>query len=288
MRPARPRARLDPDLTGTSRTPSTTTVGDVMSAGLLACPPSTPLRTVAGMMVVHEVHAVALWDAPAVVTDLDLVAAAGAIDTADAAAAASTPATVAPGDPLIAAAAAMAESGRSHALVAEPGAARPIGMLSTLDIAAALAGRDARAARTLRPRPARPAISTSRLDRVEVASAMHVGVFTCPPEASLRDVATILVEQRVHCVAVAGTPAPASWKFVTDLGIARAATGDLERQAADLVDEATWIAADATLDEAVELMLGKHTSHLLVRGHHAPVGVLSTLDVIDVLAVDAG
>jgi len=263
-----------------------------MSPGLLACPPSTPLRAVAGMMVVHEVHAVALWDdpvgPPAVVTDLDLVAAAGAIDTADAAAAASTPATVAPDDPLVAAAAAMADSGRSHALVMEPGADRPIGMLSTLDVAAALAGLDARSARTLRPRPARPAISTSRLDRVEVARAMHFGVFTCPPEASLRDVATILVEQRVHCVAVAGTPAPASWKFVTDLGVARAATGDLRLQAADLVDEATWIAADATLDEAADLMLRKRTSHLLVRGRQAPIGVLSTLDIIDVLAVDAG
>ena len=91
----------------------------------------------------------------------------------------------------------------------------------------------------------------------------------------------------MHCVAVAGTPAPASWKFVTDLGIARAAIGDADQQAADLVAEATWIAGDANLDEASELMARKHVSHLLVRGHHEPVGVLSTLDVIDVLAVDA-
>jgi CBS domain-containing protein len=270
---------------------NTLSVADVMSPGLLTCPPSMSLRAVAGMMVVHEVHAVAMWDAvegrPAIVTDLDLVAAAKAIDTADAAAIASPPATVAPGDPLVAAAAAMADSGHSHVLVVEPGSGRASGMLSTLDIAAALAGRNARAARTVRPYPARPAISTSRLDRVEVASAMHLGVFACLPEASLREVAAIFVERHVHCVAVAGTPAPASWKFITDLGIARAATSHAELHASDLVDEATWIAGDATLDEATELMLRTRSSHLLVRGHHAPIGVLSTLDVIGVLAVDA-
>jgi CBS domain-containing protein len=272
-------------------TPLTTlSVADVMSPGLLTCPPSMSLRAVAGIMVVHAVHAVAMWDAdggPAVVTDLDLVAAAKAFDTSDAATIASVPATVAAGDPLIAAAAAMADSGRSHVLVVDPGSGRPTGMLSTLDIAAAVAGRNARSARTLRPRPARPAISTSRLDRVEVARAMHRGVFACSPEASLRDVAAIFVDRRVHCVAVAGTPAPASWKFITDLGIARAATGGADLRAADLVEEATWIAGDAALDEATELMLRKRASHLLVRGHHEPIGVLSTLDVIDVLAVDA-
>jgi CBS domain-containing protein len=266
-------------------------IADAMSPGLLACPPNMPLRAVAGMMIVHEVHAVVMWDGsevlPGIVTDLDVVDAAKAIDGADAAAVAGMPLTIALGEPLAAAAAMMAESGQSHVLVLEPGSGRPAGMLSTFDLAAAVAGHNARSARTLRPRPARPAISTSRLDRVEVARAMHVGVFVCTPETSLRDIAAILVERRVHCVAVAGTPAAASWKFVTDLGVARAAIDGPDQQAAELVDEATWIAADATLDEACELMARKRVSHLLVRGHGEPVGVLSTLDVIDVLAVDA-
>jgi CBS domain-containing protein len=265
-------------------------VADVMSPGLLVCAPSTALRAVAGMMVVHEVHAVALSDAsagrPAVVTDLDLVGAATAIEMADAAAVASAPVTVAPSDPLMAAAAAMAEQGRSHVLVLESGSAHPVGMLSTLDIAAALAGRDARLTRT--PRPGRPAIGTSRLDRVAVARAMHLGVFACPPDASLREVAAILVDRRVHCVAVAVTPAPASWKFITDVSVARAAAKGRDVRAADLVGEATWIAGEAALDEATALMAGTGTSHLLVLGRHEPVGVLSTLDVINVLAVAVG
>jgi CBS domain-containing protein len=181
----------------------------------------------------------------------------------------------------------MVESGCAHVLVVEPGSGRPAGMLSTLDIAAAVAGRAARSVRTLRPHPARPAISTLRLDRVEVARAMHLGVFACSPEASLRDVAMIFVDRHIHCVAVAGTPGPASWKFITDLGIARGAASNGELQAADLVDEATWIGGDATLEAAAELMVAKRTSHLLVHGHHEAIGVLSTLDVIGVLAVDA-
>jgi CBS domain-containing protein len=265
-------------------------VADVMSPGLLACPPSMSLRAVAAMMVVHQVHAVATWDppdgAPAVVTDLDLVAAADAIGSADAAAVARPCGTVAPGDRLLAAAATMAESGDAHLIVIEPESGHPTGMLSTFDVAAAVAGRNPRSARTVRPRPARPAISTSRLDKVEVARAMHLGVFVCAPETTLPDVAAIFVDRRVHCIAVAGTPGAASWKFVTDLGLVRAATRDADLRAADLVDEATWIGPDATLDEAAKLMVDKRASHLLVRGHRAPIGVLSTLDVIDVLAVD--
>jgi CBS domain-containing protein len=258
---------------------------------LLTCPPGVPLRVVAGIMAVHEVHAVVLWDGsgggPTIVTDLDLVAAAKEIDSADAASVAGTPPTVASGDDLRAAAAVMADSGHSHVLVVDPESGHPTGMVSTLDVAAALAGRNPRAARSVRPRPARPAISTSRLDRVPVAVAMHVGVFTCPPQAGLRDVASILVDRHVHCVAVTGTPGPASWKFITDLTIARAAASNADALAADLVGEATWIAGDATLEEASELMVRKSAAHLLVRGDHQPIGVLSTLDVIAVLAVGA-
>jgi hypothetical protein len=109
-----------------------------------------------------------------------------------------------------------------------------------------LSSREARVTRT--PRPGRPAITTSRLDRVAVASAMHLGIFACPPNARPREVAAILVDKRVHCVAVAETPAPASWKFITDVSVARSAAEGRDVRAADLVGEATWIAGDAALD----------------------------------------
>src|SRR5689334_4205144 len=104
-----------------------------MSPGLLTCAPGVPLRAVAGIMAVHEVHAVVLWDGsggdPAIVTDLDLVATANDIDSADAASVAGVPPTVASGDDLRAAAALMADSGRSHVLVVDPASGHPTGML---------------------------------------------------------------------------------------------------------------------------------------------------------------
>ena len=72
---------------------------------------------------------------------------------------------------------------------------------------------------------------------------------------------------------------------ITDQAIARNATSTAELQAADIIDEASWIPGDARLKEATELMLRKRTSRVLVHGRHEPIGVLFTLDVIDVLAV---
>ena len=74
-------------------------------------------------------------------------------------------------------------------------------------------------------------------------------------------------------------------EFITDQGIARNATSTAELQAADIIDEASWIPGDARLKEATELMLCKRTSRVLVHGSHEPIGVPPTLDVIDVLAV---
>jgi CBS domain-containing protein len=267
------------------------TVRDVMSPGVLACPPATPLRTAAGMMAVHDVHAVVLIGAsdqpPTILTDLGLLAAYEKIDAARAADAASRPATVAPGDPLLAATTAMAERDQSHALVIEPGSPVPAGVLSTLDIASALAGRDAGAVRMVHPRAARPAISGSRLDRVTAAEAMHLGVFACPMDATLREIATIMVDRRIHCVGVLESREPAGWEFISDHSLAHAAARGGSARAADLAGNALWIDGGATLDEAAAVMVGNGVSHLLVRGdHEVPVGVLSTLDVLRVLAGD--
>src|ERR1700757_4054211 len=62
----------------------TAIVGDVMSRGVISCPPETPLRVVARMMATYGVHAIFVFDDTdddltpplwAVVSDLDLVAA---------------------------------------------------------------------------------------------------------------------------------------------------------------------------------------------------------------------
>lgn len=128
-------------------------VVDAMHPGLISCPPDTPLRTVARMMATYRVHAIlvtahgaeelpggGVWG---VVSDVDLLRAArsGDLDEKASRVIAATPVlTVTTGDDLARATQLMVEHQISHLIVAEPQTARPIGVLSTLDVARALAG----------------------------------------------------------------------------------------------------------------------------------------------------
>jgi CBS domain-containing protein len=129
------------------------TVGDVMSRGVISCPPETPLRVVARMMATHAVHAIFVFEhtdeddeAPqlwAVVSDLDLVAATRLdLDSLTAGATAITPLlTVAADHSLAEAGSLMAQYGIAHLAVTDPNSGRPIGVVSTLDIARAVAAQ---------------------------------------------------------------------------------------------------------------------------------------------------
>jgi len=130
-----------------------------------------------------------------------------------------------------------------------------------------------------------------RLDHVRVADAMHAGVVTCAADTPLRDVARILAEHRIHCVAVPDIEGKglAAWGVVTDLDVVgAAAAGSVEgRTAGDVAaSEALAISEDDVLERAVQLMSEHQVAHLVVVGAASgrPVGVLSTLDVAGLLA----
>jgi len=137
--------------TRTRRTLAEIPVSEAMHPGTLTCPPETPLRTVARMMATYRVHCVfvladaeeadserVLWR---VVSDRDLArAASDDLDERSAGGTAATPlVSVSPGETLKRAAQLIAESETSHLVVVDPVSARPIGVLSTLDIACAIA-----------------------------------------------------------------------------------------------------------------------------------------------------
>jgi CBS domain-containing protein len=126
------------------------TVADAMSPGLIRCAPETPLRNVARLMASYNVHAVYVFDYGAeddetaqlwgLVTDLDLVAASPVIDERTAGNSAVTPlVTVSLDEPLERAAQLMAQKTTSHLAVLDPATGRPVGVLSTLDIARVVA-----------------------------------------------------------------------------------------------------------------------------------------------------
>jgi CBS domain-containing protein len=130
------------------------TVGDVMSRGVISCPPETPLRVVARLMATYGVHAIFVFEhtdeddeAPqlwAVVSDLDLVAATGLdLDSLTAGASAVTPlVTIAADSSIAEAGSLMAQYGTAHLAATDPDSRRPIGVISTLDIARAVAVED--------------------------------------------------------------------------------------------------------------------------------------------------
>jgi len=124
-------------------------VRDAMHHAVLSCAPSTPLEEVARVMAQHRVHCVVVHDgelsrasAWSVVSDRDLMAAAGAdrLDetTAGAAAATSVP-QIGADEPLARAAQVMAEHDVSHLVVVGESTGRPEGILSTLDVAMVVA-----------------------------------------------------------------------------------------------------------------------------------------------------
>ena len=123
-----------------------------MHPGILSCPPNTPLRTVARMMAAYRIHCVAVFTDPedgdidgrlwGIVSDLDLVGAlvSDPEERTAGGTAASPVVTTAPDETLDRAAQLMREHGTAHLVVVDSESDRPLGVLSTLDLAKALAG----------------------------------------------------------------------------------------------------------------------------------------------------
>jgi CBS domain-containing protein len=121
-----------------------------MSPAVIHCTPDTPLRDVARLMATHGIHgvyvfeygvedgeAMRLWG---LVSDLDLVAAWPVLEGRTAGDSAVTPlVTVSREDSLGRAAQLMAETASTHLAVIDPVTSRPVGVLSTLDVARVIA-----------------------------------------------------------------------------------------------------------------------------------------------------
>jgi CBS domain-containing protein len=130
----------------------TTRVEDVMHEGVVTCSLYAPMSAVARTMAENRIHSVVVWNEPArnekaelwgVVSDLDLVkiAATQELSAHTAGANAATPALmIAPEETLHRAAQLMAEHEVTHLVVVDPDTAKPVGVLSTLDLASVLGG----------------------------------------------------------------------------------------------------------------------------------------------------
>jgi CBS domain-containing protein len=126
-------------------------ISEVMHSGIIDCPPQTPLRDVASLMAENSVHCVVVdglargphhterlvWG---VISDVDLMRAAGAERMGGEAGeiAATEIVTINPHEDIQRAAQVMGEHDCSHLIVIEPDSGRPLGVVSSLDVAQAL------------------------------------------------------------------------------------------------------------------------------------------------------
>ena len=186
----------------------------------------------------------------------------------------------------------MSEHSTTHLLVTGTSGA-PVGIVSTFDVAAVLGGAQPRVARMLRPGPARPSSSARSLGEARVGDVMHVGIATCPADATLETVARSMAEQRVHCIAVAGIERAGehlTWGLIGDLDLVVALhRGALEEPVASIaVTSPIAVGETDSLERAAALMVEHDTGHVVVTGGSGlPSGMLSTLVVASVLGAAA-
>jgi CBS domain-containing protein len=130
-------------------------------------------------------------------------------------------------------------------------------------------------------------------DHATVADAMHPGILSCDPEATMTEVARMMSTHHVHCIVVMRnaegeareTPV---WGIISDLDLLRAG---MSQNAPDTAEElalrsVVTVETSTALRDAAELMLTNATSHVVAVSPHTqhPVGILSTLDIAGMLA----
>ncbi len=134
-------------------------------------------------------------------------------------------------------------------------------------------------------------------EHATVSDAMHPGILTCEPDATLTEVARLMATHRVHSIAVMGISHESSveklvWGIISDLDLLRASLGPSSGTTASALARQEIVTVEPTmpLREAGELMLTHRVSHLVVTNPELqrPIGILSTLDVAGVLAWGEG
>ena len=140
--------------------------------------------------------------------------------------------------------------------------------------------------------PSHGSYLTQSLEHATVSDAMHPGILSCEPDATLTDVAKMMATHHVHCVAVVGIshekPECFVWGIVSDLELMKAGIADgADVTARALATQPILVVEPGMpLRDAAREMLAHGVSHVIVTDPVAqrPVGVLSTLDVAGVLA----
>lgn len=134
---------------------------------------------------------------------------------------------------------------------------------------------------------------TSEIPPVTVGEVMHRGLIAAAPQTPVLEVAETMARHRVHCVVVEGLARDASrqerlvWGILSDLDLMRAlSTGRTDATAGELAaTEIVTVGPTERIEDVAGLMAEHESSHLVVTEDGRPVGVVSTLDVAQGIAV---
>ena len=132
----------------------------------------------------------------------------------------------------------------------------------------------------------RHSFAAPAFESAKVLDAMRLGVVSCPPDTTLREVARIMATYRIHSVVVTEMPEGAPLGVISDIDIAAGAR-TMEAPAGTVArTEVITVSPEDSLERAAQLMAEHDVTHLVAVQPHSghPVGVLSALDVAGVIA----
>lgn len=128
---------------------------------------------------------------------------------------------------------------------------------------------------------------TPVLEHLLVRDVAHKGILHCSAEAGLDEVAQVMSSHRLHAVVISAGEDGRPEGLVSDLDVVQALNaGNISTAGQVAATEPVIVSANERLLRAAQLMVEHAVSHLVVLDADSgrPVGILSTLDIADVLA----
>jgi CBS domain-containing protein len=132
--------------------------------------------------------------------------------------------------------------------------------------------------------PLAPAWSTT----LRARDVMTGRIVNCDPDTPREHVARLMAEERIHCVVVSGVARATDrlvWGVATDADLLRAALAGDSSLAGQLArTEMVTVQADAPVPDVARVLLEHEVAHALVLAGERPVGVVSSLDLVEAMA----
>lgn len=129
----------------------------------------------------------------------------------------------------------------------------------------------------------------SDFSELAISDVMHYEIVDCPPQTPLREVASLMAENNIHCVVVDGLASGPHdterfvWGLISDVDLMRAGgAGRLQDEAGEVATvEIVTVNPNEDIQHAAQVMGEHDCSHLIVTDNELgrPIGVISSIDV---------